>query len=758
MDDNGRRVGRASDETPAAGGGRLRGGVQLARLADESRRRINDRLVRQGRNAFADALVEGVGHVQVAGAVHGHAGRPVEPRRAAGAIGVAGAARESCQRRDGSARRDQTDRIVGGVGHIDVAGAVHGNAFRVIELRRSSVPVRAARGAGLSRQGCNHDLRDKEQINDLNLPDRVVVGVRHIRDARRIHRQAVGIVELRHRTEAIAAAGTVRLTRQRGDGRAGRDLPDGAVASVRQPDVAAAIHRQAGRIVKTSRGTVPGSIARLARPPGQRGHCHVAGDLADGAVGGIGHKEIAAAIHGDAGGIVELRRSAVPVRAARGAGLSRQGPDHAIRTDEANGVVAGVGHIDVGGAVHGHAKGVEKARRAAGGIGTARNGGLTGPGRDDSAGRNLPGRVVAGVRHPNVAEAVRRDAGRKVEQRCRARSVGAARDAGLSRQRGHHPVGRDLPDGIIAGIRHIDIAEKVHRDAIGSGVGATEPRGVSAPVRAAKIARPAGQGGHHAGGSDLADRAIAGVRHVHVGRVVHRHRRGLVETGIVAYRVGAAGVARLPGQRGHQPGGGDLADSVVPPVGDIDVAGRVHRHAGWMTEPRRAVGSVGAARVAGLPGQRGHCSGGGDFPDDVIPLVGHIHVSGAVHRRARRSVKARRAAVSVRAVGDARQSRQGRHRSVRPNLANRAVARVRHVQVAGAVHGHAGRMIEPGGAVDAVQAAGAAGGTGQRHEGVLIGGAGRREQAGKHEPARERDQHEHVQAPQGTARHGNDAK
>ena len=63
-----------------------------------------------------------VGHVEVAGAVHGHAARRVEARAVPGAIVNAECARQADKRGHDSVAADAPDDVSRRVGHIDHAG------------------------------------------------------------------------------------------------------------------------------------------------------------------------------------------------------------------------------------------------------------------------------------------------------------------------------------------------------------------------------------------------------------------------------------------------------------------------------------------------------------------------------------------------------------------------------------------------------------------------------------------------------------
>ena len=84
-----------------------------------------------GRDA-PDAVVVGVGHEHVAGPVDRHADRPVEQRLASNAVAVAWLAiAGKCG--DHARRRDLADRVIAGVGHIQVAAGVDRDRRRRME-------------------------------------------------------------------------------------------------------------------------------------------------------------------------------------------------------------------------------------------------------------------------------------------------------------------------------------------------------------------------------------------------------------------------------------------------------------------------------------------------------------------------------------------------------------------------------------------------------------------------------------------------
>src|SRR5262249_60349223 len=84
-----------------------------------------------------------------------------------------------------------------------------------------------------------------------------------------------------------------------------------------------------------------------------------------------------------------------------------------------------------------------------------------------------------------------------------------------------------------------------------------------------------------------------------------RHAGRILEPGRGAGAVGAALLARRAGQGGDDPARRDLADRGVGGVRHEDIAGRVDRHAGRITEPGRGAGAVGAAWLARRAGRGG---------------------------------------------------------------------------------------------------------------------------------------------------------
>ena len=345
---------------------------------------------------------------------------------------------------------------------------------------------------------------------------------------------------------------------------------------------------------------------RLGRKPSSK---H---SLADRVVVGISDVQVAAAVHRDVFRIVKPRVAPGPIRTGVNACRSGQRRHHPIRPNRPrlpDCVVAAVRHIDVGPLVHRHTGGRTEPCVAIRPVRAARAARLPGQRRDHpirANRRHFPDCVVAFVRHIDVARAVHRHAGRRIELRVAIRPVRAARNACRSDQRRHHPIRANqchLPDR--AQVRHVDIARAVHRHAGGR----IEPRVAICPVGEAKTACHSRQRRHHPIRAHrchhrrhLPDGAVVFVRHIDVARGIHRHAGGRIEPRVAIRPVRAAGTARLSGQRRHHPIRANqrhVPDRVVVFVRHIDVAPAVHGHALRAIKLRVAGHAIGGAWLGG---------------------------------------------------------------------------------------------------------------------------------------------------------------
>ena len=353
----------------------------------------------------------GQGRVELSrGAAEGHAPGPEHPGRHRGTAGqgrreraVADAqpyrerptilvAHRHCARRG-----DLPDPIIGVVSHVDVTRCVHRHSIHLIELRRRAGTVQVPCDAATRRrryQTCRGDR-----------PDPMIVAITHSDVARRVHRHATQIVELRRRARAVRE--TPGTARQRRHHAPRGNLPDPIIRLVSHVNVTRRVHRHANRIVelrapaRAVRGT-RGAAARQCRHRARRG------DLPDPIINHVSHVNVTIPVHRNVSRSSELRRRARAVRETRGDG-ARQCRHHARRGD-------------------------------------------------------LPDLMIARVSHVNVPRRVDRDATRFFELRQQAIGV----TNGAARQRRHHARRGDLPDLIIARVSHVNVTIPVHRHAVRS--------------------------------------------------------------------------------------------------------------------------------------------------------------------------------------------------------------------------------------------------------------------------------------------------
>ncbi len=207
--------------------------------------------------------------------------------------------------------------------------------------------------------------------------------------------------------------------------------------------------------------------------------------------------------------------------------------------------------------------------------------------------------MVAGIGHIDIARAIGCDAARQKET-CRGPgSIGAANNAGRTGERAHDACGRDLADGVVEHISDIDIARAVGGDAA-RGIKARRGPG---RVGVAGQARSPCERAHYARGRDLADGVVAFIGHIDVARAV----AGDTARGIKARRrPGAVGTPKNVGGTGegaHGPGGRDLADGVILPVGHIEVARAVGGDAAREIKTCRGPGAIDVTRAPHIPGK-----------------------------------------------------------------------------------------------------------------------------------------------------------
>ena len=237
---------------------------------------------------------------------------------------------------------------------------------------------------------------------------------------------------------------------------------------------------------------------------------------------------------------------------------------------------------------------------------------------------------------------------------------------------GQHPratVGCDLQDAAGRGLA--DVEDAVVRD-----------RQRQRPPQRDARGRIQSQRRHPAAGVDPAQRMVAGIGHPQAAVGGERQRGGRVESGLRAGPVGKA--ARGPGQGTHAPVGFDHADAVVPGVGHVDPAQRVHRHAHRCAPAREHRRPVAQARRA-IAGQGSDLALRRDAADGMVAAVGDIQRAMAVDRQAGRGMEARGRAASVgQAFGRAREARHPPVRRDPADAVGLAPVADEHAAIAGA--------------------------------------------------------------------------
>ena len=241
---------------------------------------------RPGGIHLADALVEGIGDVEVACPVHRHGIGAVELRLDRRTLvpaetGLPGP-------------RDRGDRpggihlanpVAAGIGDVEIACPVHRHTTGGGELRlgrRTPVPAETALPGPRDRG---------DRPGGIHLADALVEGIGDVEVARPVHRHAMGISELRLGRRTPVPAETARAgPRDRSDRPGGIHLADAVVALIGDVEVARPVHRHAIGAVELRldrRTLVPNryptdecinSIASLRLHPGRCGEQRQAAD------------------------------------------------------------------------------------------------------------------------------------------------------------------------------------------------------------------------------------------------------------------------------------------------------------------------------------------------------------------------------------------------------------------------------------------------------------------------------------------------
>src|ERR1019366_9345319 len=541
---------------------------------------------------LADAMVVLVGDVQVAGGIHGDACGIVQ----LGAGGRAVVAAEACRPTSGHGRdhavRNLADAMVVLVGDVQVAGGIHGDACGIVQLGAGGRAVVAAEACRpTSGHGRDHAVR--------NLADAMVVLVGDVQVAGGIHGDACGIVQLGAGGRAVVAAEACRPTSGHGRDHAVRNLADAMVVLVGDVQVAGGIHGDACGIVQLGAGGRAVVAAEACRPTSGHGRDHAVRNLADAMVVLVGDVQVAGGIHGDACGIVQLGaggRAVVAAEACRP--TSGHGRDHAVR-NLADAMVVLVGDVQVAGGIHGDACGI--VQLGAGGravVAAEACRPTTGHGRDHAV-RNLADAMVVLVGDVQVAGGIHGDARGIVQLGAGGRAVVAAEACRPTSGHGRDHAVRNLADAMVVLVGDVQVAGGINGDARGIVQLGAGGRAVVADVAGRPIA---GNGSDHPI-RDLADAVITIVGNVQVAGWVHGDAGGSVQLGADGRAVVAAEALRPVSRHGGDHPIRNLADARVKPVGDVQVASRIHSDAlgpGQLGAGGRAV----VAAVAFYPGPR----------------------------------------------------------------------------------------------------------------------------------------------------------
>ena len=398
---------------------------------------------------------------------------------------------------------------------------------------------------------------------------------------------------------------------------------------VRQIDVAGGVNHHAGRPVEACHAAGAIGVARIPRRARQGAHLPVGGDLADSVVVTVRQIDIATGIQRNTPRLGELCGTATPIRAAIVHRTSGIGCHYSGLRHLAYRVVVDVRDIEISTAVHRYPFRGGKTRTSARAVEIEfKRVRLPRQSGYHALRRHLADHTP--IRHIDIAAGVHGQLVRGTEQRHLAGAIGVTGLPGGATRQGCHRARRtDLADRFVAVIRHIDVSVEVH----GHSLRLVEPGGATGGIRVTGLPRAARQCGYHTHRCHLADRAINDIRHIDITAGIHGHRIGTVKPGIAADIVRAAVLSGAARQSAYHPGRGDLADRAIAGIRHIDAASGIHGYSRREPEPRRPASAVGAARESRTSGQGTHHPDRGDLADRVTVGVGHIDVAVGVHGR-----------------------------------------------------------------------------------------------------------------------------
>ena len=262
---------------------------------------------------FADAVIAGIGNVEVARIIHRHAAGVVKLRLdCRAAVPAVTPLSGSRYRGDDAPCIHLADAVIAGIGDVEATRIIYSYAVWMDELRLSRWPVVADL---FGSHHCGDDARD------IHLAYAVIVGIGDVDVAQAIRRHVFGERELRlNRRPIVSVIAPLPGSCHRGNIAGGIHLADAMVVVFDNVNVARTVHRHATRVIKLRldcRAAVPAVIGF----PGSHHRGDVAGGihLADTVVSRIGDVEVAHTVRRHAAGERELRlnrRAAVPTVAS----------------------------------------------------------------------------------------------------------------------------------------------------------------------------------------------------------------------------------------------------------------------------------------------------------------------------------------------------------------------------------------------------------------------------------------------------------
>src|SRR5207244_12145749 len=149
-----------------------------------------------GRSDFAHEMITAVHHVHVPGAIDSHSLRAGKSRLVADAISAAADTGRASKGAHQTRRTDFSYRGIKGVTHIHIITAIHGDSLRKIKTRRRAKSIGGARSA--RRTGERADIASRS-----DLPYRVVPGIAHVDIAGAVNRDPCGKSKPRVRAVTI---------------------------------------------------------------------------------------------------------------------------------------------------------------------------------------------------------------------------------------------------------------------------------------------------------------------------------------------------------------------------------------------------------------------------------------------------------------------------------------------------------------------------------------------------------------------------